>query len=182
MSKEGAYAAEKAERIKALKKAAGIGDRSLARKIVESELYDHNSSARFLLNQIAVMAMPDEDANYPEDAPEEYQRDKTGWCWLSQHKFALRIGTSESQVQRLITRFIKDGVVLPRYWRDENMTLHAEYKVVESVVDAFQRPSQNKDVVRPLRYKVKRQANKGSFSAKNQPLRVAPEVAEMDEE
>jgi hypothetical protein len=165
MSNAAAYPAEKAERIKALKKAAGMEDRSLARKITESELYDWNSSARFLLTQIAVMSMPDEDANYPEDAPPEFRQNKTGWCWLAQHKFALRIGKSESQVQRLITRFRKDGVILYRDWRDDNMTLHSEYKIVESVVDAHQRPSQSKDVTRPKRTTrdYKNYDNKGGF-------------------
>jgi len=175
MSNAAAYAAEKAERIKALKKAAGIEDRSLPRKVVESELYDHKPTARFLLNQIAVMAM-DEDSNYPEDAPEKYQgANKVGWCWLSQAKLGLRVGISESQAHRLIMQFKEHGVILYRDWRDEYGTLHAEYKVVESVVDAHQRPSQDSDVKRPSRYASKRGANKGSFSTANQPKKVVTE-------
>jgi len=168
MSTGTAYAAQKAAKHKEIKKAAGIEDRSLARKVVESELYDQKPTARFLLNQIAVMAM-DDDSNYPEDAPEEYQQDKVGWCWLAQYKLGLRVGISESQAHRWIKRFKKDGVILYRDWYDEHGVHHAEYKVVESVVDAHQRPSQDREVERPSRYKTKRGATAGSFSATNQP-------------
>jgi hypothetical protein len=154
--------------------------KSLAWRITDSSLYDWNSTARFLLTQLAVLAM-DEDSSYPDDAPDLYKADKIGWCWMSQAKLALKIGKSESQVQRLITRFRKDGVILYRDWRDNNMTLHAEYKVDESVIDAYQRPSQNRDVVRPRRNKEKRKPNKGSFSSKNQPGKSATAQVEDDE-
>jgi hypothetical protein len=165
-----AYDAAKKEKLKAIKKAAGIEDRSLARKIAESSLYDWNSTARFLLTQLAVLAM-DEDDNYPEDAPDDFQADKEGWCWMSQFKLALRVGRSESQVQKLLDKFKEDGVILRREWRDDYGTLHSEYKIVESVLDGFQRPSQKRGVERPPRYKKKRHANKGSFSFDNQPGR-----------
>src|ERR1035438_4143060 len=100
---------------------------TLARKITDSSLYDWNSTARFLLTQLAVLAM-DEDSSYPEDAPDEFKADKEGWCWMSQEKLALKVGKSESQVQRLATRFENDGVILKREWRDSNMTRHTEYK------------------------------------------------------
>jgi hypothetical protein len=86
-----AYAAEKAERIQELKKAAGIEEHSLARKITDSDLYDWNATARFLLTQIAVLAMK-EDSDYPDDAPQKFKDDKVGWCWMSQKKLALKIG------------------------------------------------------------------------------------------
>ena len=166
-----AHQQARAKKFQAMKKAAGTEVKSLPRKIAESSLYDWNSTARFLLNQLAVMAM-DEDSNYPDDAPPEFKADKKGWCWLAQYKLALRVGKSESQVQRLLTQFRKDGVILYRDWHDDNMTLHAEYKVVESVVDAYQRPNQSNDVARPARYKEKRKPNAGSFSAKNQPKKA----------
>jgi hypothetical protein len=168
MSNAAAYAVEKKEKLKAAMKAAGKEEKSLARKIAESSLYDWNSTARFLLTQLAVLVM-DEDAKYPDDAPDEFKEDKEGWCWMSQFKLALRIGKSESQVHRLIDQFKKDGVIKLRQWRDDHGTLHDEYQVVESVVDAYQRPSQNRGVERPPRYGKKRTANAGSFSAKNQP-------------
>lgn len=139
-------------------------EKSLAWKVTDSSLYDWNSTARFLLTQLAVLAM-DEDSNYPEDAPPEFQADKEGWCWMAQDKLMLKIGKSESTVHRLIKRFRKDGVILYRDWYDSNMTHHAEYKVVESVVDAFQRPSQKADVERPPASKrdYKTYDNKGAF-------------------
>jgi hypothetical protein len=165
MSSSAAYQAARAEKVKAAMKAAGLEKKSLARKIAESSLYDWSSTARFLLTQIAVLAMTDEEDNYPEDAPEEFKQDKIGWCWMAQYKLALRIGKSESQAQRLIARFKKDGVTKIRQWRDDNNTLHDEYQIVESVVDAFQRPSQRRDVERPPRSKrdYKAYDNKGGF-------------------
>lgn len=152
------------EKLKAIIKAAGKEEKSLARKIAESSLYDWNATARFLLTQLAVLAM-DEDDNYPDDAPEEFKADKVGWCWMSQFKLSLRVGKSESQIHRLLKKFREDGVILYRDWHDDNMTLHAEYKVVESVVDAFQRPTQNRGVKRPARSSRDYESynNKGSF-------------------
>jgi hypothetical protein len=151
-------------------------EKTLHRLIVESSLYEWNATARFLLCEIAVMRM-DEDSNYPKDAPEEYQADKVDWCWLSQGKLALRIGKSESQVQRLITKFREDGTILYRDWYDENMTHHAEYKVVGKVFAAFQRPNQDINQERPRRNKEKRKPNAGSFSTKNQPGKSAQRKA-----
>lgn len=81
------------EKLKVLKKAAGIEDRSLARKIAETSLYDWNSTARFLLTQLAVLAM-DEDDNYPEDAPDDFKADKEGWCWTSSSSPSVWAGLS----------------------------------------------------------------------------------------
>lgn len=164
-----------AKAIEAAKEKNDLSSRSVSRKVCESELYDRVPAARFLLNQIAVMAMSDEKDNYPEDAPLEYQEDKIGWCWLAQYRLGLRVGLSESQAHRWIQQFREDGVILYRDWYDDHGVHHAEYKVVESVVDAHQRPSQDKDVVRPKRYKTKRGANATSFSAKVQPKRVVIE-------
>jgi hypothetical protein len=121
----------------------------------------------------------DEDSSYPEDAPDEFKADKEGWCWMSQEKLALKVGRSESQVQRLATQFENDGVILKRKWRDSNMTRHTEYKVLEEVVDAYQRP---KNGSRPPRYSKKRTANAGSFSTDNQPKKNAQKRAVMEED
>ena len=137
------------EKLKAMMKArreAGEEEHSLPRKIMESELYDGKPTARSLLNQLAVMAMKTEADSYPKDAPKFYPDgvtpwEKTGWCWMSQFKLGLRVGISERHVTRLVGQFKGDGVVLTREWFDDHMTPHTEYKVVESVVDAFQRPS-----------------------------------------
>ena len=50
-------------------------------------------------------------------------------------------------------------------------------EIVEELFDAYQRPSQNKDVERPRRYKEKRKPNAGSFSTKNQPGKSAQQRA-----
>jgi hypothetical protein len=127
-------------------------EHTLARKITDSSLYDWNPQARFLLVQLAVLAM-DDDSNYPEDAPDDFQMDKEGWCWMSQAKLSLKVGVHDSTVYRWIKQFREDGVILYRDWRDSNKTHHAEYKVVEKVIDAYQRPSQKEDVERVPRYK-----------------------------
>jgi hypothetical protein len=184
-SSAAAYQKEKREKLDALKEKAGIAtkstEKSLARKIAESSLYDWHPQARFLLTQLAVLAM-DEDSEYPKDAPEKYHDDKEGWCWMSQFKLALRVGCSEDAIGDWIARFREDGVILYRDWYDENKTPHAEYKVVESVVDALQRPSQKRGVERKPRYADKRKANAGSFSTVNQPGRSAQRKAIMEED
>ena len=157
-------------------------DKSLGWRITDSDWYDWNSSARFLLTQIHVLGMKSEDSNYPNDAPPEYKADKIGWCWLSQARLGLKIGKSESQVQRLITMFRKDEVIFYRSWHDENMTLHSEYKINEAMIDAHQRPSQKPDVKRPPRTKEPRKPNVGSFSATNQPKMSAKKRAIMEED
>jgi Helix-turn-helix domain len=146
-------------KVKTAKQAAGMGFRSLERKIKESSLYDWNPTARFLLTDLAVMAM-DEDSSYPDEAPDEYKADKVGWCWLSQAKLAIRVGVHDTTIYRWIKDFRDKGVIQYRDWHDDNMTHHAEYKVIEAVVDAFQRPSQKSDVERPPRYSKKRPSPK----------------------
>lgn len=99
------------QQLKEVMQARAGEEKSLGRKIVESSIYDWCPTARFLLSQIALLRM-DEDSNYPNDAPEKCKADKVDWCWMSQHKLALRMGVSESTVHRWIKRFRKDGVIL----------------------------------------------------------------------
>jgi hypothetical protein len=188
-SNAAAYRQQKRAEANALLEKAGYAtkseEKSLARKITDSSLYDGQPAARFLLVQLAVLAM-DEDSEYPDDAPEKYKADKEGWCWMSQPKLSLKIGTDSDgrTVRRWIARFQEDGVIQYRDWHDDNGTLHAEYKVVESVVDAFQRPAKKEDAMaaRPKRYSVPRTANRGSFSTANQPGQTAQRRAIMEED
>lgn len=122
--------------------------KTLARKVTDSSLYDMKPTARFLLLELVVLAM-DEDSNYPDNAPPEYRADKEGWCWMSQEQLGWKVGVVDTTIYRWIKRFRKDGVIEYRDWYDENHTHHAEYKVVDSVVDAFQRV---KGEERPSRY------------------------------
>ncbi len=158
-----------------------VVEKSLARKIAESSLYDWKPTARFLLREIATLRMA-EDSNYPDDAPEKNKADKKDWCWMSQFQLGLRIGADERTVRRWIAQFRKDGVILYRAWTDDNGTNHSEYKINEKVLDAFQRPSQKPGVQRPPRYSQKRKGNKGSFSTANQPGRTAQRRAIMEED
>jgi hypothetical protein len=157
-----------------------ISERPISRLIAESSVYDFKPTARALLMQIAMMRMA-EESKYPADAPDDFKADKDGWCWLSQFKLGLRVGISESQVNRLIQQFKEDGAIFYRDWHDKNGTHHAEYKINEKVFQAHQRPSQDRDVVRPTRYS-KPRPKKGWFSAENQPKKKLTAVEEMDEE
>ena len=188
-SSTAAYLKEKRQRATELLEKAGIpvksGEKSLARKITDSSLYDGHPAARFLLVQLAILAMS-EDSEYPEDAPDKFKADKEGWCWMSQIGLSLKIGTDSDgrTVRNWIARFVEDGVVIPRDWYDDNGTHHAEYKVLEEVVDAFQRPAKKADALaaRPKRYRQPRTANRGSFSTANQPSRTAQRRAIMEED
>lgn len=179
-------AVERGEEPEPIKQARRLepGEKSLPRKILESSLYDGQPVARFLLNQLAVLAM-DENSEYPKDSP--YTDEKEGWCWMSQWQMSLRLGTDSHgrTMRNWVERFRKDGVVLYRDWYDDHGTHHAEYKVVEEVVDAFQRPKGKEAQLesRPSRYKEgSRKANGTSFSAKNQPGMSAQKKAIMEED
>jgi hypothetical protein len=158
-----------------LRKQRAKKESSLSIKIMESNLYDWNPTARFLLLVIAQTQVTNEDAYFPEDCPDEYKNDRLGWCWMSQWRLALRVGISEPQVRRWIKRFEDDDVIQVRVWKDDNKADHNLSRVNESVVEAHQRPSQTKDVERSSRYKKKRGANRGSFTSTNQPRRTDAE-------
>jgi hypothetical protein len=181
-SSAAAYQQAKLENVKKLKKQYTQSVKSLSRKIEESDLYDWNPTARSLLGIIARLQIQNEDAFYPPDAPDEFRDNRMGWCWMSQARLGLRLGKDEDRVYKIIKKFKEDKVIEERIWIDDNHRPHAEYQVNEKMVDAHQRPSQEKDVERPPRYKTKRGANRGSFSASNQPQRVRPEIAETDED
>jgi hypothetical protein len=175
----------KKELIDKVREARAEKEMSVPIMLMESDLYDWNPGARVVLLVIALARRRKEleEGKYP-DMPAVYRNDMIGWCNLAQWRIALRAGKSESQVQRDIKMFIKDGVIEPRRWEDDNGTKHAMYKINEDVVKDHQRPAQKKNVERPSRYKEphKPRQHKGLFSAQNQPPRVVPEVAEMDEE
>ena len=177
-----AYQQAKLEKVKKIKKQYTQSVKSLSRKIEESDLYDWNPTARYLLGIIARLQITNEDAYYPEDAPDDFIETRMGWCWMSQARLGLRLGKDEGRAHKVIQQFKEDKVIEERVWIDDNNIPHAEYQVNEKMVDAHQRPSQDKDVKRPSRYKTKRGTNRGSFSSTNQPKRVRPEIAEMDEE
>jgi hypothetical protein len=173
------------EQVAKLKKKLAKKDDSLVIQIMESDLYDYNPGARMLLLVIAFGQRTNEDAYLPEDMPDKYKEDKClGWCDMSQWRLALRVGKSESQVNKDIQMFRRDGVVQARGWTDDNKADHLMYRIVEAVVKEHKRPSQKKDVERKPRYK-KKADGRGWFSSKNQPDREPKAVAAaagMDEE
>jgi hypothetical protein len=161
--------------------AVELSERSLSRLIAESDVYDFKPTARSLLREIAMMTMDGSEYDvYPGDAPPSHKADRKGWCWMSQWRLGLRVGISESQINRLIDMFHEHGVLEKRYWHDSRGALHAEYKLNRDVFISHQRPSQTEDVERPSRYS-KERPKKGWFSSTNQPKRDNP-AAEMDEE
>lgn len=146
-----------------MKKAMAKKDMSISIKIQQSDLYDWSPGQRYLLDTVSRLQVNDLEAYYPEDSP--YLGDQVGWCWMAQWRLALRVGLSESQVQKDIQRFEDDGVIEVREWEDSNNARHAEYRVIESVIDARQRPEQKRGVGRPKRSKrdYKAYENNGAF-------------------
>lgn len=186
MSKEAVAAVRepetKQETVARLKKSVAKKENSLVIQIMESDLYDYNPGARFLLVVIALGTRSNPDAYLPDDMPDYMKEDKCiGWCDMAQWRLALRVGKSESQIQRDIKRFRKDGVIQARGWTDENEAEHLMYRIVPEVIAAHKRPSQKKDVVRPPRYK-KKNPNRGHFSKKNQPAQFKVAAAGVNED
>jgi len=148
--------------------------KSLSILVQESDLYDWNPSARFLLLILVVgtrRSAVNEDGTpkwVQEDCPWTAE-EMIGWCDFAQWRLAIRVGKSESQIHRDIQRFAADEVITIRYWTDSNNVKHDMYQVNAAVVMKHQRPEQTASVERPSRYGVERKPNKGSFSKTNQP-------------
>jgi hypothetical protein len=163
-----AYATAKSEKFKALKKEMRRNTKSLRIKIQESDLYDWDTTARMTLLVIELGKRINEDAWVQEDCPWSAE-EMIGWCDMAEWRLALRVGKSEDCIQKVIRRLEEDGVLIVERWTDSNGANHNRYQIVEAVVDEHQRLEQSRHVKRPSRYKVKREANKGSFSRQNQP-------------
>lgn len=146
-----------------MKKALAKKEMSLSIRIQESDLYDWCPGQRYLLDTIARLQVNDLEAYYPEDSP--YNGEQIGWCWMAQWRLALRVGLTEGQIQKDLQKFEDDGVIEVREWEDSNRARHAEYRVIESVVDDRQRPEQKRNVERPKRSKrdYKAYKNNGAF-------------------
>jgi hypothetical protein len=155
---------------------------SLPIQIMESDWYDYNAGARYLLTIIAMGQRTSETAWLPDGLPKAYKEDKClGWCDMSQSRLAARRGCSESQVHKDIKMFRKDGVVQARGWKDENQVTHMMYRVVPEVIKERKRPSQDaNDPSRPPRY-AEPSPTRGHFTSDNQPQR-AKAVAAGDED
>jgi len=164
-----------------LKKELGLdGKLSLPIRILESELFDWDTTARMTLLVIAMGQRTNEDSYTPEDLPDDMKEDLLGWCYFAQWRIAQRVGKTEDHIQEVIAKLEKKGVIKIETWHDSNLTPHNRYKVVEDMIDAHQRPSHRKDTPRPKRYAEKRKANAGSFSTENQPKREKKYAAAFD--
>jgi hypothetical protein len=160
----------------ALEKVARIrkkhGKKSLPIRIMESDLYDWNPTKRMLLLAIALGTRTEKEdystTFIQEDCPRS-AKEMVGFCDMAQWRLAGRVGITEGYVSELLREFEKDGVVHIDRWTDNNGTHHDMYQIIEVVIDEHQRPEQKRGMQRPPRYKVKRTANKGSFSHANQP-------------
>jgi len=151
---------------------------SLPIMIDESDWYDFNSGARYLLSIIARGQRNNEKAWLPDGLPAEYKADKCiGWCDMSQSRLAARRGCSEKQVQQDIAMFRRDGVVQARGWVDPvTKTPHLMYRVVPEVIKERKRPVQEAEYEGRKRYKEK-SSSRGRFSSENQPVRAKSAAA-----
>jgi hypothetical protein len=183
MSKEAVAAVRepetREEQLARLKKAAQKKIMSLPIQIMESDLFDHNPGVQMTLMVIALGTRSNPEAWIQDDCPKTAE-EMMGWCDLAQWRIALRAKKSESKVNRDILKFEEMGILEIERWDDDNNGHHAMYRISRDVIKEHQRP-QKKDTPRAPRYKVKN-PNRGRFSAKNQPKKVASGVAEMDEE
>jgi hypothetical protein len=167
-----------------LVKAAKKKSRSLPIMVMESDWYDYNAGARYLLVIIALSQRTSETAWLPEGLPAAYKEDKClGWCDMTQARLAARRGCSESQVQKDIAMFRKDGVVQARGWVDPvTKSKHLMYRVVPEVVKERKRPSQDaNDPSRPSKF-AEPSPNRGRFTARKQPAKSMAAAAGVNED
>jgi hypothetical protein len=140
-------------------------------RIGTSDLYDGQPGVRATLREVAFLQVNDENAEYPEKAPQSFKDTRVGWCYASQAYIGLRVGLTEGQIQRNIQTFIEDKVIDVRSYIDSDGWHHNEYHVLEQVVTDRQRPENIKEALenRPKRNKrdYKNYNNKGAFKPGN---------------
>ena len=131
-------------------------------------MYDGQPGVRATLREIAFLQINDENAEYPEKAPQSFKDTRVGWCYASQAYIGLRVGLTEGQIQRNIQTFIEDKVIDVRSYIDSDGWHHNEYHVLEQVVTDRQRPENIKEALEngPKRNKrdYKNYNNKGASS------------------
>jgi hypothetical protein len=156
-----------------LKKQLGLDKKpdSLMKMLMESDLYDYKPG-RFAALLVLAHGLRVEKEDYSntwiqEDCPYTAE-EMVGWCDFAQWRLALRAKKSESQIQKDIKQFKKDGVIEIRHWEDSNGADHNAYKFNVDVVKDHKRPAQKPDVERPGRYR-KKSSSRGRFTSENQP-------------
>ena len=159
--------------------------KSLTIKVQEMEKYDWNPSMRFLLLILVLGTRRSKDDYEGTWAPSGWTAEEmVGWCDMSQWRLAHRVGLTEERTSKMLKQLEEDGFIEIEGWRDEETgKLHCRYRVIEEKVDVSQRKEHNRSAKRGPRYKEgTRKANKGSFSAKNQPTISARRKAIMEED
>jgi hypothetical protein len=165
------------QKAKRLAKERGLVKHSLQIRIMESELFDYDPTARMTMLVISLGQRKEKedysDTWIQEDCPWTAE-EMVGWCDFSQWRLSQRVGTTEHNLQRVIEKLEAKGVIIIETWLDSNQARHNRYKIVEDKIDANQRPEHTKDVKRPARYR-KKASSRGRFTSENQPNRVNAE-------
>jgi hypothetical protein len=185
-SSAAAHQQEQRERVKKLRKKAGIGKpKSLSIKVQEMEKYDWNPAMRYLL-LILVLGTRRAKEDYEDTwAPSGWTAEEmVGWCDMAQWRLAQRVGLTEDHINGMLKQLETDGCIRIEGWTDPDTgKLHCRYQAVPESIEAYGRPSHTPKTPRGKRYKEgSRKANKGSFSAKNQPKMSALRKAILEED
>src|SRR5579872_1528470 len=157
-SSAAAHQQEQRERVKELRKKAGIGKpKSLSIKIKEISAYEWNPGMRLLLENL-VDGMRREKEDYddtwvPESCPWTAE-EMVGWCDMAQWRLAGRIGLTTDHTGKMLRQLEEDGWIRIETWNDPlTHTDHNRYQVIVEKVDANQRPEWSATMERGKRYK-----------------------------
>jgi len=126
----------------------------------QSDLYEYKGLAKPLLTRIAGLILPKELP--PDDPWKPYE----GWCITSQDTLAAMLGCSTEQVNRLINRFVQDGWLTAKEFRDERGYPRCHYTMTGDQLKAVQarkmKKDENGDYVREKNPKQSRKDKAGS--------------------
>lgn len=158
--------------------------KSLTIKIQEIEKYDWNPSMRYLLMVIHIGTRRSKEDYEDTWAPTGWTAEEmVGWCDMAQWRLAGRVGLTTDRICQMLKQLEEDGFIRIEGWRDEETgKLHCRYQIVPEMIEASQRPEWSPRMKRGPRNSKPRVANKGSFSAKNQPKMSALRKAILEEE
>jgi hypothetical protein len=152
-------------------------EKSLPILIMESELCEWDVTARMTLLVLALGARSKPDAWLQPDCPWTGE-EMLGWCDMAQWRLAQRVGTTEDNMQRVLTKLEKKGYIEIETWQDSNKAKHNRYRIVVEMVKDNQRPSHKRDTKRPSRYSEKA-PSRGRFTSENQPRSKRKSAAQM---
>ena len=142
-------------------------EKTLPILIMESELCEWDSTARFTLVVLALGARSRPDGWLQPDCPWTGE-EMLGWCDMAQWRLAQRVGTTEDNMQRVLSKLEKKGYIEIEAWEDSTHARHNRYRVIVEVVKDKQRPDHKRDTKRPPRY-AEKAPSRGRFTSDNQP-------------